>query len=886
MTPDAGDAGAAGSAVGKLDVRLRQRVAELADATPAEGAVAASARVDVFVTFAGDLAQIERAGFVTESVAHTMAIGNVAVGDLERVAAVDAVVSLGGSAPQSLDLHTSVPEIRADHVRTGALGLDGRGVIVGVVDTGIDIFHHSFRNPDGTTRILSILDLTMGQTISLTGAPTGGTFQLRWTAPASGSGPAPQPRTTAAIAFDAAAPAILNALEALSNIAPGDVQVTGNLAPDNRVLVEFVGPHLNKTVDTMVAIAALTGGTAPSVSIVRGREFMHEQINQQLTTPGGAFTTDTEGHGTHVAGTAAGDGSQADGCHGAGYYIGVAPGADIIAVKKSAGSASIQRGLAYVFERAAALAKPAVVNLSLGGGRGARNGTADSERWIDEQLNDAAGNPIPGRVVVKSAGNDGGLYDHANPTLATSTYSGGRHAHVQLIAGQVNRPALRLVVDPGDVTTDEVDIWYAGAARLRVNVTSPAPGSQTLPAPINPNGPSGPFVLAGSNVRVFSTLNNAVPNRHEIVIQINPPAGGAITPGTWLIQLAETAGAATDVDLWIPTEHGDRFPRFHVDDQSRTRTLTVPGTAKSAICVGAYNPGRSTLAEFSSRGPTTELPVDPTPARVKPDLCAPGEGIIAPRAGARPTDACCECCVDFYVPMDGTSMAAPHVTGIVALMLQRNRSLTFEDVRDALIDSGRAPDPTTGPTLPNNDWGAGKVDAEDAAAGVPPSASGEDAARTVALRHGGLRVVPPDEPIVLPTAAYPSAYLPAQLRARELQRRAGDGPAGQLIAALVSTHVDEVLRLIDADRRVALAWHRMHGPVLLRLLLSSHDDNAPLIPRTIGGASVAEGLDGLLDALARGGSAALRADVDRHRALVLALPGLSAVELDRVRVAN
>ncbi|MFP5364052.1 MAG: S8 family serine peptidase, partial [Thermoleophilia bacterium] len=839
MTPDANSAGAGGAAAAKLDVRLRQRLDELAAAPPDTAPAAAGARVGVFVTFTGDLAAIERAGLHTESVAGTMALGTIAAGDLERVAAVDGVISIGGSAPQEIDLHTSVPEINADDVRTGALGLDGSGVIVGVVDSGIDVFHHSFRKADGTTRILSVLDLTMGQTISLTGAPTGGTFQLRWTAPAPASGtPAPTPQTTAPIAFDAAAPAILNALEALGNIEPGHVQVTGNLAPDNRVLVEFVGPHLTKLVDLMVAVPALTGGTSPGVSIIRGREFTQEQINQNLTAPGAPFTTDTDGHGTHVAGTAAGDGSQADGCNGAGYYVGVAPGADIIAVKTTFRSADTARGIAYIFERAAAQLpqpKPAVVNLSLGGGRGARNGSADSERWLDQQLHDAAGDPIPGRAIVKSAGNDGGLYDHDHPELATSTYSGGRHAHVQLAANQANLPPLQLIVEPRDRTRDEVDIWYAGGARVQVNVTSPAPGSATLPAPVNPNGASGPFPVAGNTVRVFSTLNDAVPNRHEIVIQIDPAPAVSITPGTWLIQLSETAGAATDVDLWIAAGDGV-FPRFHRTQQSRTRTLTIPATAQSVICVGAYNAADSTLAEFSSRGPTTELPVDPTPQRIKPDLCAPGVGIIAPKTGARPSDACCECCVDFYKPLDGTSMAAPHVTGIVALLFQRNRNLTFEQVRAHLMASGRSPDPITGPTLPNSDWGTGKVDALVSAAGVPPSASGEDAARSVALRRGGLRVVPGDEPIVLPAGAYMSAHLPAELRVRELQRRVGAGATGQLAAALVSTHVDEVLRLIESNRRVALAWHRMHGPVLLRLLLAAEEaDGAPLLPRTLGG---------------------------------------------------
>lgn len=77
------------------------------------------------------------------------------VGDLERVAALDDVVSIGSGQLTRPTLDKSGSEIRAQQARALPPGLSGAGVVVGVVDTGIDIFHHAFRKADGTTRIVS-----------------------------------------------------------------------------------------------------------------------------------------------------------------------------------------------------------------------------------------------------------------------------------------------------------------------------------------------------------------------------------------------------------------------------------------------------------------------------------------------------------------------------------------------------------------------------------------------------------------------------------------------------------------------------------------------------------------------------------------------------------
>ena len=102
------------------------------------------------------------------------------------------------------------------------------------------------------------------QTVTITGGPTGGTFTLTWSG-----------QTTAAIAYNATAATVQTALEALSNIAPGDVVVTGNAG--GPYTLTWGGTQLGEDVAAPTATASFTGGTSPGVTIA-------------TTTAGGAAT--------------------------------------------------------------------------------------------------------------------------------------------------------------------------------------------------------------------------------------------------------------------------------------------------------------------------------------------------------------------------------------------------------------------------------------------------------------------------------------------------------------------------------------------------------------------------------------------------------------------
>src|ERR1041384_5318054 len=153
-------------------------------------------------------------------------------------------------------------------------------------------------------------------------------------------------------------------------------------------------------------------------------EFTKEEIDIALTKPEplkwlATDDYDPDGHGTHVAGIAAGNGKPSGDCFGLGTYKGVAPEADLIVVCTKVKRAEtdpyigdatdISRALRYVFRKAAERGQPAVVNLSQGGNMGPHDGTSMLELWIDILLLERSG-----RAVVKSAGNEGTSKHHAS----------------------------------------------------------------------------------------------------------------------------------------------------------------------------------------------------------------------------------------------------------------------------------------------------------------------------------------------------------------------------------------------------------------------------------------------------------------------------------------
>ncbi|WP_244529845.1 S8 family serine peptidase [Streptomyces wuyuanensis] len=141
-------------------------------------------------------------------------------------------------------------------------------------------------------------------------------------------------------------------------------------------------------------------------------------------------------------------------------------------------------------------------------------------------------------------------------------------------------------------------------------------------------------------------------------------------------------------------------------------TVGSPGAADTALTVGAVDRDDS-LASFSSRGPRFG------DKAVKPDITAPGVGIVAARAAGTTMGAPID---DYYVAANGTSMATPHVAGAAALLAGQHADWSAEQLKDALISTSR----TVSGQVPTHQ-GGGRVDVK-AAFTAPVTATG-----TVAL---------------------------------------------------------------------------------------------------------------------------------------------------------
>lgn len=202
--------------------------------------------------------------------------------------------------------------------------------------------------------------------------------------------------------------------------------------------------------------------------------------------------------------------------------------------------------------------------------------------------------------------------------------------------------------------------------------------------------------------RLLAGIDWVIQNRRRYAIRILSISLGAQAVGDAADDpLAIAVERAWQAGLTVVTAAGNAGPE--------EGTISSPGIAPSVITVGAMDDRESgsraddLLASFSSRGPTAE-------GRVKPDLLAPGVGITSLRAPKSMIDKLQpESRVgEWYATLSGTSMAAPIVAGLVALLLEKEPGLDPTGVKERLMETAE-------------DWGlqpveqgAGYLDADGA----------------------------------------------------------------------------------------------------------------------------------------------------------------------------
>lgn len=391
---------------------------------------------------------------------------------------------------------------------------------------------------------------------------------------------------------------------------------------------------------------------------------------------------DLDGHGTHVACIAGGSAFTG--------FDGIAPGARFLLVRTD--FLNTDTAVRWIFDQANRLSLPCVVNMSLGHHFGSHDGTDAEERFHRAVSG-------PGRILVISAGNE----------REDSLHIGGR-----FFAGQAQEVAFDMLRPQKGNPNVTLTLWYSEQDKFDITLVLPSGQSVSVPA-------ANLDVYRTSGVDLELARQPYVWSR-SIKAQISISFKGFFKSRdllNWKLHLTCKKAAVGRVDGWFHNSGYALFSRGNpLVERSRTVGLAATGDACLAV---ASHVGRNTwdsdlgsnedlqvvkgrTSPFSSLGPTRD-------GRWKPDLSAPGQYVTAALADD------CElsrmdqrALVDSrLVTIEGTSMAAPIVTGTVALMLQKKKSLSVADVRGILAETARH-DAHTGSAAWEPAYGFGKID--------------------------------------------------------------------------------------------------------------------------------------------------------------------------------
>lgn len=487
---------------------------------------------EVIIKYSGTLGQVREIAESVVELSNEFAIVTVREDRLEALAGIEAVEYIEKPKRLFFQVENGRRVSCMTSVQIRPPKLYGTGVLVAIIDSGIDYANLDFRNADGTTRIYALWDQTI----------------------------------------------------------PGN----------------------------------------PPEGYVQGTEYTQEKINEALQQENRTErmkivpSEDRSGHGTAVAGIAAGNGRGSKGAR----YQGVASESGILVVKlgtpREEGfprTIELMQAIDYVVKKAQRAGRPVAINISFGNTYGSHTGTSLLERFIADIAN------LWKSVICIGMGNEGASAGHTAGILKENT-----EERIPL-AVQMKETAIN------------VQIWKSYHDIVDISLISPA-GVQIGPIPEVIG--TQRFVVGDTEILLYYGEPSPFHVSQEIFIEFLPK-DSYITPGIWQFVLTPRKIVTGEYDLWLPSENVlNRGTAFRYPTERGT--LTIPSTSQRVISVGAYDSLTFAYADFSGRGGLE--------GESKPDLVAPGVDITAPTPSG------------IYQTFTGTSFATPFVSGAAALMME------------------------------------------------------------------------------------------------------------------------------------------------------------------------------------------------------------------------
>lgn len=487
---------------------------------------------EVIIKYSGTLGQVREIAESVVELSNEFAIVTVREDRLEALAGIEAVEYIEKPKRLFFQVENGRRVSCMTSVQIRPPKLYGTGVLVAIIDSGIDYANLDFRNADGTTRIYALWDQTI----------------------------------------------------------PGN----------------------------------------PPEGYVQGTEYTQEKINEALQQENRTErmkivpSEDRSGHGTAVAGIAAGNGRGSKGAR----YQGVASESGILVVKlgtpREEGfprTTELMQAIDYVVKKAQRAGRPVAINISFGNTYGSHTGTSLLERFIADIAN------LWKSVICIGMGNEGASAGHTAGILKENT-----EERIPL-AVQMKETAIN------------VQIWKRYHDIVDISLISPA-GVQIGPIPEVIG--TQRFVVGDTEILLYYGEPSPFHVSQEIFIEFLPK-DSYITPGIWQFVLTPRKIVTGEYDLWLPSENVlNRGTAFRYPTERGT--LTIPSTSQRVISVGAYDSLTFAYADFSGRGGLE--------GESKPDLVAPGVDITAPTPSG------------IYQTFTGTSFATPFVSGAAALMME------------------------------------------------------------------------------------------------------------------------------------------------------------------------------------------------------------------------